>query len=348
MTSIARPARRMLVHAKLFPCAHSCKYCLMGDKKLTRMTSERFLRLVERLLEWELEQAGEIYISYVLNYTSDYDRKTLGLVRDLELKFPRSYPTLSGITLGGLRWRARAELREWLLERQAFGCRTAHASLAGIGGVHDAWNGRAGNFDLIMSTLEIAGDIGMALGARLFVARSTLPHLRALDDMLNQLPKHDGDWRYALPFFYFGWGVRHEEERIDEKIRDALPAWMEPLIRESTREGVWRSEREWIDLVRSGRFAAREPQLILNVNDGNIEQLENMSCDEIVAEYDARTRAAYAVIPALNELCERYGDRDGTKIYPLQRCIEMKWLDLHLAEHPTDFERPLTHLQMGN
>ncbi|WP_400766510.1 hypothetical protein [Methylosinus sporium] len=73
-----------------------------------------------------------------------------------------------------------------------------------------------------------------------------------------------------------------------------------------------------------------------------------MSGAAIVDDYRTRTRAAYAAIPSLVELCDRYGNRDGTKIYPLQRCVEMKWLDLHLAEHPTDFERQLTHLQMGN
>ncbi|WP_036293151.1 hypothetical protein [Methylosinus sp. PW1] len=336
------------VHAKLFPCAHSCKYCLMGDKTLARMDSARFSRVVERLLEWEEQNREAASVGYVLNYTSDYDRATLELIQALDRRFPRRYPPLSGITLGGLRERSRDELREWLLERQAFGCKTVHASLAGVGAVHDHWNGRRGNFDLIMSTLEVAGALGMALGARLFVATSTLADLPALNARLDRLPQNPGGWRYLCPFFYFGWGVRHEDERIDERTRDTLRKWLEALPEGSMRDEVWRSEREWIERIRSEEAEPREFDLIINVDDDNIDALESMSGAAIVDDYRTRTRAAYAAIPSLAELCDRYGDRDGTKIYPLQRCVEMKWLDLHLAEHPTDFERQLTHLQMGN
>ena len=185
--------------------------------------------------------------------------------------------------------------------------------------------------------------------ARLFVAKSTLPHLEALNEGLERLPKHEGDWRYALPFFYFGWGARQEAERIDEDTRDALPAWMEPLVARATRaEPRWRSEREWIDFLRAQPPAPPEqPHLNVSVGDDNVEALENASCDEIVADYARRTRAAYAAVPTLEELCARYGDKTSVKVYPLQRCVETKWLDQHLAQNPTYFERRLTHFQIA-
>jgi hypothetical protein len=343
-------AEHIFVHAKLVSCAHSCKYCLMGKKRLTKITPARFVAFVERFLEWEQRQGRAEIVSYVPNYTSDYSRETLELLKDLDERFPRRYSPLRGITLGGLPTRTERELLAWLTERQSFGCKTAHGSLAGTGRVHDYWNGQPRNYELIMATLRIAGEIGMALGARMFVAKSTLPMLEELNDDLERLPKHEGDWRYATPFFYAGWGARLEEERIDEDERDALPKWLDPMIKRSTgsRDGIWRSEREWIETIREGKAQSRQFQLILNINDDNIDHLETMSCDDIVAEYQSRTQAAYAAIPGLTELCERYGDQDDRRVYILQRCIEMKWLDLHLRHHPTRFERQLTHLQMGN
>jgi hypothetical protein len=341
---------RILVHAKLVACAHSCKYCLMGKKRLAKITPARFIGFVERFLEWERKQGSDEIVGYVPNYTSDHNRETLELLKDVDERFPRRYSPLRGITLGGLPMRTESELLEWLTERQSFGCETAHGSLAGTGKVHDYWNGQSGNYELIMTTMRIAGEIGMALGARMFVAKSTLSLLQELNDDLERLPKHEADWRYATPFFYAGWGARLEEERIDEDERDALPKWLEPMIRRSTslRDVIWRSEREWIETIRDGKAQPSQIQLILNINDDNIDRLEGMSCDAIVAEYRSRTQAAYAAIPSLTELCERYGDRNDRRVYILQRCIQMKWLDLHLRDYPTRFERQLTHLQMGN
>ncbi|ACK52361.1 hypothetical protein Msil_3472 [Methylocella silvestris BL2] len=335
------------IHAKKSACAHSCKYCLMGDKKLSSISNERFSTFVLRFLEWgDKRKRSDFAVEYSLNYSDEYDRATLEMLRGLNERFPSKYP-LGGITLGGLRQRSEADMRAWLIERQSFGCRTAHASLAGVGALHDHWNGREGNFDFLLMTLRLAGELGMALGARLFVARSTLSSLEALNEKLDCLPRHEGDWRYAQPFFYLGWGARFEDERLDEELRDALPDWLDPLIERGAASGVWRSEREWIMHLRDTPAQPAKLSLDLILTDDNIDRLESMSCGEIVAEYETRTRAAYAALPSLHELCDRYADRDGRLVYELERCVELKWLDRHLAEHPTHFERQLTHLQLG-
>lgn len=334
------------IHSKLVACAHSCKYCSMGKKKIARIQPGRIHALLERFLEWETSH--DMRIGYIVNYSADYDRATLEYLRDLRDRFPREYEPLRRITLGGLRKRTDEELRLWLRERQKFGCISAHGSFAGYGEVHDYWNNQRGNYDLIVRTLRIAGEIGMAILARIFVVKSTLSTLGALNDALDALPKHENDWRYAVPYSYAGWGTRLEEERIDERTRDELPLWLHTLLRKArSAEGECRSEREWIEVIRN-KGNQSNGGLILNVTEHNIERLEHQTCDEIIDDLRARTLKAYAAIPDFQELCERYGDRNGTKIYGLERCLEMKWLDRHLQEHPTNFERQLTHLQLGN
>ncbi|WP_412771732.1 hypothetical protein [Nitrobacter sp.] len=318
----------------------------MGKKKIARIQPGRLHALLERFLEWETSH--DMRIGYIVNYSADYDRATLEYLKDLSERFPRDYEPLRRISLGGLRKRTDEELRLWLHERQQFGCISAHGSFAGHGEVHDYWNGQRGNYDLIVRTLRIAGEIGMAILARLFVVKSTLSTLQELNDTLDTLPDHQNNCRYAVPYFYAGWGSRLEEERIDERTRDELPSWLHRLLREArSAEGECRSEREWIEVIRNDP-AQRKNGLILNVTEDNIERLEQQTCDEIIGDLETRTRTAYAAIPGLSELCERYGDRNGTMIYGLERCLEMKWLDRHLQEHPTEFERQLTHLQLGN
>jgi hypothetical protein len=336
------------IHAKTIPCAHSCKYCLMGKKKLARITPLRFLSFVERFMEWRRRKSTAPKVGYILNYTANYDRDTLVRLHDLKNRFDVDYAPLRSVTLGGLPWRDDEGIREWLMERQEFGLTNVHASLAGTGAVHDYWNGRKGNFDLIMRTLKAGSELGTSIATRMFVTKSTLPLLEELNEALDRFPAHKNDRRYALPFFYAGWGAKLEADRIDEDTRDRLPAWFAPLIKRSSSEGCWRSEREWIMQIESRATSDVDTDLIINVTDANIERLESMSCDAIIAEYEARTRAAYAAMPGLHELCDRYGNRDGRDVYVLERCIAMKWLDQHLAEHPIRFERQLTHMQMGN
>ena len=332
----------VFIRAKIAACSHSCKYCLMGEKRLARFSTERFSRFVLRFLEWGARNG--VAVDYTLNYSDEYDSGSLDLLAGINTRFPRKYP-LGGITLGGLRQRSGEEMRAWLIERRRYGCRTVHASFAGLEGTHDHWNGRAGNFDFLMRSLRVAGELGMGVGARLFVVKSTLGQLDELRRRLDGLPKNENNWRYAAPFFYLGWGARFEAERIDERIRDVLPAWLNPLITCAQRQ--WRSEREWVEVLRGRREEPARLALDVELTDENIARLEAMDCAAVVAEFDARARSAYAALPALSELCERYGDRHGTLIYELERCIEGKWLDRHLAEHPTAFERRLTHLQLG-
>jgi hypothetical protein len=336
------------IHAKTVPCAHSCKYCLMGKKKLAGISPLRFLSFVERFIEWSRTRSSAPEVGYILNYTANYDRDTLVRLRELKTRFGLDYAPLRSVTLGGLPWRDDEGIRRWLTERQEFGLTNVHASLAGTGSVHDYWNGKTGNFDLLMRTLQVGKALGMSVATRMFVTKSTLPLLEELNAMLDRFPPHASDRRYALPFFYAGWGAKLESERIDEAARDSLPRWLDPLITRSSSEGSWRSEREWIAHIESRAAPRVETNLIINVTDTNIERLEAMSCDAIFAEYEKRTLAAYGAIPSLHELCERYGNRDGRDVYVLERCVETKWLDQHLAACPTRFERQLTHLQMGN
>ena len=89
---------KLSIHTKLNACAHSCKYCLMGDKKLARLPVERIAAFLERFLEWEHGSNKGPHVSYIINYTSDYDRRTLELIKDLDARYPRPYGPLSGIT----------------------------------------------------------------------------------------------------------------------------------------------------------------------------------------------------------------------------------------------------------
>jgi hypothetical protein len=73
----------------------------------------------------------------------------------------------------------------------------------------------------------------------------------------------------------------------------------------------------------------RKLLLKLDVDETNIDRLENTSCEEIFAEREREYQESYQTIPALDELCARYGDPANRRIYIMSRDVEGRWIDLH-------------------
>ncbi|HEY3426714.1 MAG TPA: hypothetical protein VGL27_18110 [Negativicutes bacterium] len=238
--------------------------------------------------------------------------------------------------------RSEREMQVWLEERQALGAKTVVASLAGWGEVHDYWNGRSGDFDFVMRTMQIAADLGLELHQQIFLMKSTLPLLSGLIDKLDSLPgkvKH----REIYPLFYLGHARLHEHERVTKDDLKNLPERITKLF---YKQENWRSEREWIDIFRQEKEGATPGKvtLRLDLDETNLDQLESRSCNEIIADLKDRTRAAYAALPTRKELCEECGDAANRRLYMFHQDIERKWLDSYLTVHPIAFERKLTHL----
>ncbi len=136
--------------------------------------------------------------------------------------------------------------------------------------------------------------------------------------------------RVASPFFYAGLASRHEPERITEDIRDNLPERINRL--RSPRFDNWLSEHEWIPIMLETADQPRKLILKLDVDEDNIDYLETTSCEEIFSERERQYQNSYRSIPALDELCELYGDPTNRKVYIMSRDVEGRWLDMHHRE----------------
>jgi hypothetical protein len=321
---IARGLELSLRHA---PCAHICRYCLISEtRKGSALAFARFERLAHRFFDWKSSGHEHIDVRFFVGPSHDYDIETLKGIGRLRA---RRGSTFQMLNLGGLRVRGKEALNAWLDERQAAGILGFHTSLAGCDHIHDRWNGRAGDFDYQTLILRMAGERGMARRERLFLTRNTLPVFDRLLDILDGIPGEVRD-RYVCLFFYAGLGVRYEDERITEDIRDNLPERVKEL--RFFRRQDWRTERDWIPLVKETAALPRKLVMKLDVNESNIERLENWSCDDIFAELERTYRDDYRRVPGLDELCDKYGDPSGRKIYMLSRDLEQKWLDMNEQE----------------
>jgi hypothetical protein len=164
---------------------------------------------------------------------------------------------------------------------------------------------------------------------KLFLTKNTLPVFDRLLDILDAIPGELRS-RTANPFFYAGLATRYEDERLTEDDRDNLPERINEL--RPAKFDNWLSEREWIPLMMETADRPRRLLLKIDVDDTNIDHLETASCEEIFAERERDYQESYRRIPALDELCNRYGDPINRRIYMMSRDVEGRWLDLHQRE----------------
>jgi hypothetical protein len=331
----------LTIEANISPCAHICRYCSIGDRG-SKFQIERWTAFVERFLDWQKSKSpnAPLVQGGFLGPAYNFDLETFV---SLSHWYERTQGhALTWIPLGGVKMCSDPEMRQWLLERQAAGVEGVSASFVGYGSVHDRWNGRRGDFNFLMRTLRTAAEIGMEHGTTLYLTKSSLPLMDELARTLDTLPTpHIG--RHVRPFYYIGHGAHHEAECITEEDREQLPAF----ARESLEKNFGlRSEREWIESIRSEEETPRDLYLHLELTRENIDRLEAMSCDDIFADLETRARVTLSAFPSLHELCETYGDRNGTKIMiPVD--IDRLWLSRFLDEHPMDFDRSLLHYHLG-
>jgi hypothetical protein len=319
---VGKGLRFSLRHA---PCAHICRYCLISEsRKRSGLPFARFEELVHRFHDW-VQSTGRdhLQIRIFVGPSFDYDLETVHGVARLHARRGARFRILN---LGGLRIRSGEDLIAWLEERRAAGIVGFHTSLAGCGETHDRWNGRAGDFDYQTTILSLAGERGMVRQEKLFLTQNTLPIFDRLLDILDRIPGEITS-RTASPFFYAGLATRYESERLTEDDRDRLPERINRL--RSGRFNNWLSEREWVPIMMETADRPRQLLLKLDVDETNIDHLEHTPCEEIFNERERQYQESYASIPALDELCSRYGDLTNRKIYMMSRDVEGRWLDLH-------------------
>jgi hypothetical protein len=141
------------LQANVSPCAHICRYCQIGDRS-GKFPFDRWLSFYVRFIDWFEERSlKDIRMSGGFFPSFNFDIKTYMTLKEwYQRKLGVDW---HGIALGGLKMRNEAEMRRWLVERQAVGFKVVIGTFVGHGAVHDRWNGRQGDFDFMIRTLDI-------------------------------------------------------------------------------------------------------------------------------------------------------------------------------------------------
>ncbi|ATQ67452.1 MULTISPECIES: radical SAM protein [Methylosinus] len=325
------------LHANGTTCYHHCRYCQLRSYKTSGVLFPRYLALIERFVAWRAAHRPDFEIWPWFGNSDDHDDETLeGVQRIDEMQNWVSRNAL----LGGVAHRTRTEMREWLEKRRRLGVDTIVATFSGHGDKHDYWNNMPGNYQFQMETLRLARDMGFRLQQRVILLRDNLASLEALFDELDGVGGADSE-RWSLPLFYSGLARRLEAERLTRSDFEMLS----PRVRASLRSDYanWRSEREWIEFVRSTPAEAEEMAVDLRLDEEALSWAEARSCEEVVVELSEKWRTAYHAAPSRQELCLVSGDERNDRVYFNVGQMEKAWFDRYRTTGNCDFDLRSTH-----
>lgn len=317
-------------------CVTRCRWCAFGNIGAYNLTAERISAVLERLIEWrDRNRPADFKVSFRWGRSFNFDLKTL-------VARAKLYKRVFGgqeksIPFGGIYFKPDDQLKTWLLERKDIGIEKIVASFAGTRELHDKWACKKGEFEQLVRASWIAGEIDIEYSENLFLTRSTLPLLDELMDLLDAIPGRKS--RTIGPVHYRGRAQKMEEERITEDIMQALPSRVNKYFH--TRDSM-ETERDWIEVISAGNRGPIEVELLLFIDSSNIDWIETTPIEDVLADLEARTRRAYAAIPTIQELCERYSDRENGRMYSFAWELEKKWLNRYLQKNRIDFEGKLT------
>ena len=326
------------ITAGIAPCAYHCSYCQLADRRISKIPIDRYVAVVERFMEYkESKGLANFGVDQWLGNAYSFDNYEFDRISQLNHKLGNPYEALC---LGGVKHMPCAEMKDWLAWRQKMGAKKVIASFLGYGDAHDKWNRKKSNFEFLMKSQKLATEAGMGLIQRAFLTNSTLPMLCTLFDMLDELGGEVVE-RVGYPLFYSGSARNLEHERVTMETLDNQPQRIKAIYRRDKNN--WKSEKDWIELARNGNHEYESKYVTLRLDDSNIDKVEAISCEAVIADLIERTKAAYASVPEREELCEKYGDKTNEKIYMFMWDMECLWVDRYLEDKPVVFERHLTH-----
>ena len=301
------------------PCHAHCRYCLLSScGKATGVDYERGKRFAARLAKEVQEKQPDLRFFYYIGYCMDGEY----LWDYIEFSQEIQSPSAKFLQLNGLKLRDEAGTDEFVSELKGAGIELIDLTFYGLREYHDRFAGRAGDFDFLVRILQAAQKHGIAVHISIPVTKE---NIAMMDELLTMLEtRHSGEISLFLPHGK-GRGRSMESQRLTA---EDLIGRNERIVE---RLSAYRTERVW--LANSEREIPTKRTLTLALTPEEIDQLESMSLEEILAYLEDLDDRYYTAIPSCEELAALYGDPAGTRLYRRFRDLHLEWQQRYLVEH---------------
>lgn len=300
------------------PCHAFCRYCLLSScGKATGVDYDRGKQLAKRLYEELKERRPDLQVFHYIGYCMD----DANLLDYIQFSQEINAPSARFLQLNGLKFRDRSETDSFIRLIRDAGIESVDLTFYGTRVYHDRFAGRAGDFEFLLELLRSANKAGIDVYASLPVTKENIGQTEELLTLLDKF--HLSRTSVFLPHSK-GRGRTLSEHRLaaddcvglSERINEQLSKY-------------W-TEEEFLHTAEFERPQQRS--LILSLKPENIEQLESMSAEEIIAFLEALDDRYYGTIPPVEELAARYGDPKGRRLYRRFRDLHLEWQQRFLEE----------------
>ena len=316
----------------VYPCCNHCRYCSAGKKHLDNIPFYRYVRVMERFLDWKEKTNKVKTISSHIMYTHalmTYEQSK----KFRELSLRGGYHPLE-LQMDGCIFMPEDDLERILDGHRRAGYDRYSVTMNGCREIHDLWAGRKGEFDFIMMMAKIGVRLGYERQENILISQSSIPQLQELTNCFDAIGGKK--IRSLNPVGYFGWAKMLEKERITRADVPRIPPHLlaYSTLTKDDKEvnhvyGLLKSEREWIEWIPNHVIEVPVNSGIgIHLDSSNIDYLETAPCDDIFNDYVDQYVKKYQPVPDIRVISEKYGDRLNEKIYHLYE-IDNKWTDLY-------------------
>ena len=307
------------------PCAALCRYCLLDScRKSTGVSYERGKAFAKRMDAEIKKRMPDLTFFYYIGYCMD----TPYLMDYVQFCRSMGYPSGSFLQMNGFRFREKNETRDLFQALHAAGLESVDFTFYGTRDDHDAFAGRKGDFDLLLSMLQEAERAGIASHISAPLLKSNI-HTA---DVVLQLCQYQR--RRDIHFF-----LPHSKGRgkglADERITKADFELLSPAVKAHFSKVPHLTEAEWLAMGKFDPPSART--LTLNLSPDEMERWESMTAEEILRFLQEMDDQYQAALPSPNELAAQYGDSKNHQLFR-QRDLLLKWQQMYIWDHPSVYD----------
>ena len=302
-------------------CECACRYCLLRSNKTEEGVDYfRGRQLAQRFVQWAKSKDITPLPYYFIGYCAEYPE----LGDNIAFNRSAGFSGADFLQCNGIKIRNQKETDELVESLKAAGITMMDMTFYGDKSYHDRFAAREGAFDFMLRLAKSAAEQGSVCAPTLVITEENRNVLDGVVEVLTSITQVESIHSF-LPD-YRGRGDLLEEVRLTEEGYEQLSH----RVKGTLNMKRYRTEGEWLSMETLPEYTQRA--LTITLRKDNIEQLEKMSCEEIVSHVEELDDAYYRAIPPVNDLARQYGDPENRRLYRL-RDLFWKWQRRYIQEH---------------
>lgn len=295
--------RSIMVQTLSVPCNCHCRYCLLSWSNYpVGADYEKSKEYAKKFHKYMNEYHPEIQFNFAFGYCMDHPQ----LLKEID--FLNSIGSVQGqfLQLDGMKFRNAAQIGELMSGLAKHGIKHVNFTFYGLRDYHDRFAGRKGDFGYLLDLAGSAARYKINTSAGIPLTSENTPQVEELIVLLEaqQIQK--------ITLF-----VPHEEGRGEllSGIRFSQSDFdlLGPKGKGKLNLRTFRTEGQWVNAKNLPVEENRS--LLISLTPDNIRKFEEMEFEEAIRYVERLDDAYYAALPTFGELCEMYGNPNGTSFY---------------------------------